>query len=46
MKKKTSVTLSEEALKLLAELAERYAVSRSAMLEVIIRDRAKDEGTK
>ena len=42
-KKKTSVVLTEEAIRLLALLAEKYGISRSAMLEVIIRKKAQAE---
>ena len=39
-KHKTSLALSQEALRLLGQLAEFNGVSKSAMLEIIIRDRA------
>jgi hypothetical protein len=37
VKQKTSVTLSQEALKILARIAKRLGISKSAALEVIIR---------
>jgi len=42
-KKKTSVTLSGEALRLLELLSKKYGISRTAFLEVVIREKAKSE---
>jgi hypothetical protein len=42
-KKKTSHNLTLEALRLLRTLAERYGISQTAMLEIIIREKAKAE---
>ncbi len=44
MKKPTSFRLSDEALGLLKKLSERQHRSQAATLEVIIKDRAKQEG--
>lgn len=41
---KTSFTLTEEAKKLLEELAKKYGVSQTAILELLIREKAKQEG--
>ncbi len=41
---RTSYTLSREALYLLERLAERYGLSRASVLEMLIRDRARQEG--
>lgn len=43
MKKRTSYTLSEQGKQLLAKLAEKYGISQTAMLEVLIREKAKQE---
>jgi len=43
VKKKTSVTLSDEALRLLALLANKYGINRTAFLEIFIREKAKAE---
>ena len=43
VKKKTSITLSDEGLRLLVLLAEKYGISRTSFLEVFIRERAKAE---
>jgi replication initiation and membrane attachment protein DnaB len=43
-KKKTSHNLTLEALRLLKALAEKYGISQTAMLEIIIREKAKQEG--
>jgi hypothetical protein len=40
-KKKTSVTLSDEAIKLLEEIAQSWGISKSAALEMMIRDKAR-----
>ncbi len=45
-KPSTSMYLSDEAKRLLALLAERFGVSKSAMLEFIIREKAKREKLK
>ena len=42
--RKTSVTLSDEAKKLLEELAKKYGVSQTAILELLIREKARQEG--
>jgi hypothetical protein len=42
--KKTSITLSNEAKKLLEELARKYGVSQTAIIELLIREKAKQEG--
>jgi hypothetical protein len=44
IKKKTSHNLTLEALRLLKALAQKYGVSQTAVLEIIIRDKAKSEG--
>lgn len=46
MKKRTSYTLSEEAKRLLARLAEKLGVSQTAVLEILIREKAKQEEVK
>jgi len=43
-KKKTSLTLSSQGKALLEKLAAHYGVSQSAMMEIIIREKAKSEG--
>jgi len=45
-KHKTSVAMSQEAERLLRLLAEKWAVSKSAVLEIAIRALAKAEGIK
>lgn len=45
-KQKTSITLTEQAKQLLVKLAEHYGVSQSAMLELIIREKAKRDEIK
>lgn len=40
MSKAKSFRLSQRACELLVELAKRYGISQTAMLEVIIRDKA------
>lgn len=45
-KKKTSITLSDEALRLLELLAKKQGISRTAVLEIVIREKAKTEGVK
>ena len=42
-KHKTSVAMSQEAERLLRLLAEKLAVSKSAILEIAIREKAKAE---
>ena len=44
MRYKTSFTISQIAKKLLALLAVRYGLSRTAMLELLIREAARAEG--
>jgi hypothetical protein len=46
VKKRTSYTLSDEAKRLLAKLAEKMGISQTAVLEVIIREKAKQEDVK
>lgn len=46
MKTKTSYTLSDEAKRLLAQLAKKYGISQTAMLEVLIREKAKQENVR
>lgn len=43
-KRKTSVSLSEAATRLLAALSEKYGVSQSAILELAIREKAEQAG--
>ncbi len=43
-KQRTSFALSEEAKRLLKELAEKLSVSQSNILEIVIREKAKAEG--
>ena len=43
-KRKSTFTISNKAKLLLVEMAKEYGLSQSSMLEVIIRDRAKEEG--
>lgn len=45
-KQPTSVRLSDTAKRLLAKLAEKFGVSQAAMLEIIIREKAKKERVK
>lgn len=45
-KKKTSVTLSEEAIRLLNEIAQKWGANKSSVLEIIIREKAKAEKIK
>jgi len=42
----TSVRLSAEAKRLLAELAKKLSISQTAVLEVAIREKARREGVK
>jgi predicted transcriptional regulator len=42
----TSVRLSEEAQQLLEALAEKYQISKTAVLELAIREKAKRDGVK
>lgn len=42
-KRKTSVTLSDEALRLLDLLAKKSGISKTAVLEIVIREKAKAE---
>lgn len=46
MKKRTSYTLSENAKQLLAKIAAKNGISRTAMLEILIREKAKQEGVQ
>ena len=41
--KSTSFYLSDKGMKLLHSLAETLGISKSAVLEILIRDRAKEE---
>lgn len=43
-KKHTSFTLSGEALRLLGEIAKSQGISMTAVLEIIIREKAKEKG--
>jgi hypothetical protein len=43
MKKGTSFRLSEYGLELLERLATRYGLSQAGVLEMLIRDRAREE---
>jgi len=43
VKRKTSVTLSPEAVRLLGELSRRLGVSQSGVLELAIRDYARSQ---
>ena len=43
-KTKTSYNLSAEAKDVLSQLAHKFAVSQTAMLEMIIRERGRQEG--
>jgi len=45
-KHKTSFSVSQEAERLLRLLAEKLSVSRSAVLEIAVREKAKAEGIK
>lgn len=46
MKQKTSVSLSEEAKRLLELLAKELGISKSDVLELIIREKAQQKGLK
>jgi DNA-binding PadR family transcriptional regulator len=43
-KTKTSFSLTEKAQALLGKLAEEFGMSQSAVLEMLIRERARKEG--
>jgi hypothetical protein len=43
-KKKTTMLLTPEAKQLLEALAKKYGISQTALLEMILRDRARQEG--
>jgi hypothetical protein len=43
-KRNTSHRLSEDARRLLAALAEKYGMSQTAILELVIREKAKSDG--
>lgn len=45
-KQKTSVSLSEEAKRLLELLSVELGVSKSDILELLIREKAKEKGLK
>lgn len=45
-KKATSVRLSGEALRLLALLAKRYGVNKTAVLELVLRRVAAEDGVE
>ena len=45
-KNKTSVSLTDEAKRLLALLAKQLGVSQSNLLEIIIREKAESRGIK
>lgn len=42
-KQKTSFTLSEEALKLLEAIAQKHGISKTTVLELTIREKARAE---
>ena len=44
MKRATSFRLSKEALYLLAQIARKNGISQTAVLEIIIREKARSEG--
>ena len=44
VKRKTSVSLSPEAVRLLREISQRLGLSQSGVLELAIRDYARKEG--
>ena len=44
--KPTSFRLSEQARRLLAQLADQYGISQTAMLEILIREKAKQDGSR
>ena len=46
MKKQVSYTLSEEALELLEKIARKLGVSKTAVLEMVIRQKAREENVK
>lgn len=46
MKKATSFRLSAESMMILAKLSKKYGVSMTAILELIIREKATKEGIK
>lgn len=45
-KHKTSVAMSQDAERLLRLLAEKFSVSKSAILEIAVREKAKAEGIR
>jgi predicted transcriptional regulator len=45
-KRLTSIRLSPEAKRLLADLAKKLSISQSAVLELAIREKARREGVK
>lgn len=45
-KKPTSVRISEEAKRLLAALAQHQGITQAAVLELLIRKEAKEQGIK
>jgi predicted transcriptional regulator len=45
-KHKTSVAMSQEAERLLRLLAEKLSISKSAVLEIAIREKARSEGIR
>lgn len=42
-KQKVTINLTPEALRLLELLSKKYGISRSAILEIIIRDKAQKD---
>lgn len=44
MKKRTTFIFTAEAKRLLKDMAVKYGVTQTGMLEMLIRDRAKAEG--
>lgn len=46
MKKKSSYRFSEKVKSLLEALAEHYSITQTAVLEMLVRDKAREEGVK
>lgn len=42
--KKTSITISDDAKRLLEELAEKYGVSQTSIIEMLVREKARMDG--
>ncbi len=43
-KKKTTFVFTDEGKRLLEELAKKYGVSQTAILEMLVREKAKQDG--